>query len=131
MLAEDIPDRLISEVFEQQLPAHTQYNLDLQQELRDIKERLAALENSLLSDQLVGSDSSSNESPAIQLILSDKAISWKAALRRILVATFGVRTLGKSCAKGKKNSKSEKLDERKLNQIKGNFAAFYYIHNLI
>ena len=81
------------------------------------------LENSLLpvNEQLTGSDGSSNtnsESPPIQLILSDKNMGWKAALRRILVLSFGVRTLGKSCTKGKKDSKSDKLDERKLNLIK-------------
>ena len=78
---------------------------------KETKQQLVVLENISLpyNEQLVGNDGSSNtdsESPAIQLILSDKNMGWKAALRRILVLSLVVSTLGKSCAKGKKNSKS-------------------------
>ena len=118
---QDLPDTLLSDVLEQQLP--TRYTLsNLEQELHDIKQRLAVLENSLLpvNEQLATSGGTADgESPAIQLILSDKNMGWKAAMRRILLLTFGVRTLGRSCAKSKKNAKSDKLDERKLNHIKG------------
>ena len=46
-------------------------------------------------------------------------MGWKAAFRKLLILTFGMETLGKSCAMGRKNSKSEKLDERKLQHLKG------------
>ena len=102
---QDLPDTILSDVFDQHQPTGGTLS-NLEQELEDIKQRLAVLEDNLLpvNEQLAGSDGSSNtdcESPAMQLILSDKNMGWKAALRRILMLSFGVRTLGKSCAKGK------------------------------
>ena len=69
----------------------------LEQELKDIKQRLIVLENILpVNEQLAGSDGSTDcGSAGIQLILSDKSLGWKAALRRVLVLSFGIRTLGK------------------------------------
>ena len=47
---------------------------------------------------------------AISMILTNKNVSWKAALRKILVAVFGIGTLAQSCAVGKKNSNNKCLN---------------------
>ena len=60
----------------------------------------------------------------IGMILSNKTIGWKAALRKILTTVFGATTLAQSCAVGKKNSSNKSLDVQILDSIKG-------IHNHI
>ena len=61
---------------------------------------------------------------AIGMILSNKTISWKAALRKILVTVFGATTLAQSCAVGKKNSNNKSLNVQTLDSIKG-------MHNIL
>ena len=60
----------------------------------------------------------------IGMILSNKTIGWKAALRKILITVFGATTPAQSCAAGKKNSNNKSLDVQTLDSIKG-------IHNHI
>lgn len=57
---------------------------------------------------------------AINMILSNKTIGWKAALRKILVVVFGIDTLSQSCAKSKKNAQNRSLDVKVMRSITGN-----------
>ena len=57
---------------------------------------------------------------AVNIILSNKTIGWKAALRKILVGVFGVNKLSQSCAKGKKNAQNKSLDPQMVRSITGN-----------
>ena len=63
------------------------------------------------------------------MILANKVMGWKAALRKILVVVFGVDTLSQSCAKGKKNSKTKSLDHEIVRSITGKY--FTYNHSII
>ena len=96
---------------------------NMEREIHLIKQRLLTLE-AILPD--IRNEEMGDQSAAVQLILSDKRIRWKAAFRKLLILTFGVATLSKSCATGRKNAKSDKLDERKLQHLKGT----YTFHNL-
>ena len=57
---------------------------------------------------------------AVNLILSNKTLGWKAALRMMLVAVIGVEELAQSCAKGKKNAQNKSLDPQTVRSITGN-----------
>ena len=57
----------------------------------------------------------------INMILSNKVIGWKAALRKILVIVFGVDTLSQSCARGRKNAMTRSLDAQIVGSITGNY----------
>lgn len=93
---------------------------NLEREIQEIKLRLSNLENNLFPNGVANEEKDDElESAAVQLILSDKRMGWKAALRKLLILTFGVETLGRSCAIGRKNCKSEKLNEIKLQRLKG------------
>ena len=62
---------------------------------------------------------STEKMTAINMILSDRIIGWKAALRKILTIVLGVTELSQSCAKGKKNAKNRPLDPTLLQSITG------------
>ena len=56
---------------------------------------------------------------AIQLILNNKMLGWRASLRKTLVVVFGVNVLANACAMGKRNATFNKLDSALLRSIKG------------
>ena len=66
---------------------------------------------------------------AIRLILNNKMLGWRAALRKILVVVFGVNVLANSYAMGKRNAIYSKLDSALLRSIKGIYN--YYPHHTI
>ena len=55
----------------------------------------------------------------VRMILLNKSMGWKAALRKILIAVFGVETLSRLCAVGKKNAHYAPLNPTVINAIKG------------
>lgn len=55
----------------------------------------------------------------IRMILLNKTIGWKAALRKILIPVFGATRLAQSCAVRKKNSNKKSFDVQTLDSIKG------------
>ena len=98
----------------------------MESEIQGIKQQISVLENFLPDVRNNEERGDESESAAVQLILLDKKMGWKAAFRKLVILTFGVETLGKSCVMGRKNSKSEKLDEQKLQHLKGTIRS----HNL-
>ena len=84
------------------------YRLDTEEKLSSLEEQVAILEGS--SDATYNDDSpsapagiSTEKMTAINMILSDKIIGWKAALRKILVIVLGMTELLQPCAKDTKN----------------------------
>lgn len=83
---------------------------DIQMELQSVNKRISELESGKGKEENLGNSShipsaagiGKEKMAAIGMILSNKTISWKAALRKILVAVFGTATLAQSCAVGKK-----------------------------
>ena len=53
------------------------------------------------------------------MILADKGMGWRIAMRKVLQMTFGTSILAASCAVGRKNAKTTSLDQTKLDMIKG------------
>ena len=92
---------------------------DLKSEASDIKARLAHLEEILCAENSCSSNRNMNDSATVQLILANKTMGWKVALRKLLQLKFGVNMLGNSCAKGRKGAKFDKLDDTKMLEIKG------------
>ena len=91
---------------------HSKIN-DMLAEINDIKHRLSQLENS--KDQLPNEEESfpgipPEKTTAIRLVLNNKMLGWRAALRKVLVVVFGVNVLANSCAMGKRNATFNKLD---------------------
>jgi len=66
----------------------------------------------------------------LKMILADKALGWKGAMRKVLQMTFGQNTLAVSCAVGRKHSKNATLDQIKLNSIKGIIMSSCYMRTL-
>ena len=100
---------------------------NIKREIQLIKQKLSTLETVLpdiRNDKEMG-----DQSAAVQLILSNKRIGWKAAFRELLTLKYGVVTISKSCATGRKNAKY-KLDERKLQHLKSTYT-FHNLTNLI
>ena len=93
---------------------------NMEREIHLIKQRLLTLE-AVLPD--IRNEEMGDQSAAVQLVLSDKRIGWKAAFRKLLILTFGVATLVPQ--EGKMQNQT-KLDERKLQHLKGT----YTFHNL-
>ena len=65
---------------------------------------------------------------AINMILSDRIIGWKAALCKILMIVLGIDELSQSCAKGKKNAKNRRLDPILIQSITGTNIFTYYMY---
>ena len=59
----------------------------------------------VLSAARIGRD----QMATIGMILLNKTIGWKAALRKILITVFGTTTLAQSCAVRKKKSNNRSL----------------------
>ena len=105
---------------------------EIQTQLDSLDKRLSKLEckkgnaEELGNNALVPSAAGigKDKMAAISMILSNKTISWKAALRKILVTVFGATTLAQSCAVGKKNSNNKSLNVQTLDSIKG-------MHNIL
>ena len=98
--------------------------------LSELDRRLTTLEetiNSFSATKITGSD---QKSTMLKMILADKALGWKVAMRKVLQMTFGQNTLAVSCAVGQKYSKNATLDQTKLNTIKGKIMSSCYKHTL-
>ena len=105
---------------------------DILSDIDDIKHRLSQLESS--KDQLQNEEESfpgipPEKTTAIRLILNNKTLGWRAALRKVLVVVFGINVLANSCAMGKRNATYSKLDSALLRSIKGIYN--YYVHHAI
>ena len=66
---------------------------DLKSEASDIKARLAHLEEILSAENSCSSNRNTNDSATVQLILMNKTMGWKVALRKLQLK-FGVNMLG-------------------------------------
>ena len=53
------------------------------------------------------------------MVLNNKSLGWRAALRKVLTVVFSLDVLAKSCAVGKKNAQFEKLNVTLLKSVKG------------
>ena len=82
----------------------------IEHQLTLLEERITQAEGSTVTVQTTTSSSSipgisMEKLSAINMILTNKVMGWKAALRKILVVVFGVDTLSQFCAKGKKTQR--------------------------
>jgi len=88
----------------------------MQQELSSLKSRICALEEKLNSPSTaVNTD---QKSAILKMILADKGMGWRVAMRKVLQMTFGTSTLAASCAVGCKHAKTTSPDVTKLDTIK-------------
>lgn len=99
----------------------------IEHQLAILAERITQAEGSTVAAQTPTNSSSipgisREKMTTINTILSNKVMGWKAALRKILVAVFGVNTLSQSCAKGKKNSRTRSLDSEIVGSITGKYS---------
>jgi len=89
----------------------------MQQELSSLKSRIYALEEKLNSPSTAAN--TDQRSAILKMILADKGMGWRVAMRKVLQMTFGTSTLAASCAVGRKHAKTTSLDVTKLDTIKG------------
>jgi len=106
-------------------PFEASYNTlsDMERRLASLEKRMAELEGATAEHSehtsIPPAGISKEKMATINMIISNKSIGWKAALRKILVAVFGVGTLAQSCAVGKKNANNKCLNGQALDSIKG------------
>ena len=97
---------------------------NVEKQLTLLEERITHLEGSATTASTISTEETlsmpgiTNEKmTAVNLILSNKTIGWKAALRKILVAVVGVEELSKSCAKGKKMPRTSVSIHKQLDRL--------------
>ena len=82
-----------------------EFEIKVECEIGDIKKCLDELESSRRDagdeDQSF-SGISPEKTGAIRVVLNNKSLGWRAALRKVLTVVFSLDMLAKSCAVGKK-----------------------------
>ena len=99
-----------------------EFEIKVEREIDDIKKRLDELESSRrdAGDEDQGfSGIPPEKTGAIRVVLNNKSLGWRAALRKVLTVVFSLDVLAKSCAVGKKNAQFEKLNVTLLKSVKG------------
>ena len=117
------------------ITTYSNHRLDtIKRKLSSLEERIALLEGSSAtsSDETTFNSDvpgiTREKMAAINIILSNKALGWKAALRKILVAVLGVNELSQSCARGKKNAKNRSLDSQLVRSVTGKYIFTTYTY---